>query len=141
MEATTAVKPKIFAFSNIVGGGDGEALAMAADGTVLGGHWCSHEGFVSHDLGVTPGSRPDRHADYAKHYPDGYEMEFVRAADIDAAAIPARRDSATERDLIGCQKRISRTGHACACRVASARLRPLIRRRLRRDGPQQNRPL
>ena len=77
------MKPKIFAFSNVVGGGDGQALAIAEDGTVLGEHWCSHEGYVSHDLGVTPGSRPDRHETYAKHYPDGYEMEFVRSRDID----------------------------------------------------------
>lgn len=75
-------KPKIYAFSNVVGGGDGIAYAMAEDGTVLGSHWCSHEGFVPHDLGVTDGSRPDRHETYAKHYPEGYEMEFVPAANV-----------------------------------------------------------
>lgn len=75
-------KPKIYVFSNVRGGGDGIALAMAADGKVLGSHWCSHEGFASEDLGVTPGCRPDRHEAYAKHYPDGYEMEFVRSADV-----------------------------------------------------------
>ncbi len=76
------VKPKIFAFSNVVGSGDGIAYAMAEDGTVLGSHWCSHECYVSGDLGVTPGSRPDRHETYAKHYPDGYEMEFVPASQV-----------------------------------------------------------
>jgi hypothetical protein len=75
-------KPKIFAFSNVVGGGDGIAYAIAEDGTVLGSHWCSNEFYVPGDLGVTPGSRPDRHETYAKHYPDGYEMEFVKAADV-----------------------------------------------------------
>lgn len=74
--------PKIFAFSNVVGVGDGVAYAMAEDGTVLGSHWCSSEHYVPHDLGVTDGTRPDRHETYAKHYPDGYEMEFVRAADV-----------------------------------------------------------
>jgi hypothetical protein len=74
--------PKIFCFSNVKGGGDGVAYAMAEDGTVLGSHWCSHEGFVPHDLGVEEGSRPDRHKTYAEHYPDGYEMEFVRASDV-----------------------------------------------------------
>lgn len=75
-------KPKIYAFSNVRGGGDGIAYAMAADGTVLGSHWCSHESYVPIDLGVREGCRADRHETYAKHYPDGYEMEFVRAADV-----------------------------------------------------------
>lgn len=74
-------KPKIFAFSN-VGGGDGIAYAIAQDGTVLGSHWCSDERYVPNDLGVRDGSRPDRHTTYAKHYPDGYEMEFVLACDV-----------------------------------------------------------
>jgi hypothetical protein len=73
---------KIYAFSNIVGGGDGVAYAMAEDGTVLGSHWCSNEGYVLMDLGVMPGSRPDRHETYRKHYPDGYEMEFVRSSEV-----------------------------------------------------------
>lgn len=75
-------KPKIFAFSNVRGGGDGIAYAIAEDGTVLGSHWCSHEGYVPYDLGVEAGHRPDRHEGYAKHYPSGYEMEFVQAADV-----------------------------------------------------------
>lgn len=79
--------PKIYCFSAVRGGGDGGAYAMAEDGTVLGSHWCSHEMYVSGDLGVKEGSRPDRHKeDYAPHYPDGYEMEFVCAADIDGHA-------------------------------------------------------
>lgn len=78
----TMAKPKIYCFSNVVGGGDGIALAMAEDGTVLGSHWCSHQSYVPHDLGVTEGARPDRHKTYAEHYPDGYEMEFIRADDV-----------------------------------------------------------
>lgn len=77
-------KPKIYVFSNVVGGGDGIAYAMAEDGTILGSHWCSHEGFAWGDLGVTEGSRPDRHVTYAEHYPDGYEMEFVPASNVRA---------------------------------------------------------
>lgn len=76
-------KPKIYCFSN-AGGGDGVAYAIAEDGVVLGSHWCSHEGYVSHDLGVDKGSRPDRHEAYREHYPDGYKMEFIRASEIDA---------------------------------------------------------
>lgn len=70
-------KPKIYCFSNVIGGHEGMAYAIAEDGTVLGSHWCSHEGYVPGDLGVEEGTRPDMHENYAKHYPDGYEMEFV----------------------------------------------------------------
>lgn len=73
---------KIYCFSNVVGGGDGIAYAMGDDGVVLGSHWCSSEYYVPEDLGVTEGCRPDRHETYKKHFPDGYEMEFVRARDI-----------------------------------------------------------
>lgn len=77
------MKPKIYCFSNVVGGGDGIAYAIAEDGTVLGSHWCSHEVYVPGDLGVTEGSRADRHEqDYAPHYPDGYEMEFVPSSEV-----------------------------------------------------------
>jgi len=68
---------KIYCFSNVVGGGEGVAYAIAEDGTVLGSHWCSYESYVP------PGSRPDKHKAYKEHYPDGYEMEFVRSADFD----------------------------------------------------------
>ncbi|NYS09352.1 hypothetical protein PBR31_00060 [Xanthomonas phage PBR31] len=80
------MKPKIYAFSNVVGGGDGPAYAMAEDGTVLGSHWCSNESYVLADLGVTEGARPDRHKTYAEHYPDGYEMEFVASRDVPSHA-------------------------------------------------------
>lgn len=98
-------KPKIFVFSNVLDGGDGPCYAIAESGHILGSHWCSHEGFARGDLGVTPGSRPDRHKTYAKHYPDGYEMVFVPSAEIEShdalqaafkmnEALPAEEDSA-----------------------------------------------
>lgn len=74
--------PKIYAFSNAAGGGDGIAYAMADDGTVLGSHWCSHEGYVEHDLAVNAGCRDDRHEAYRAHYPNGYVMEFVPASEV-----------------------------------------------------------
>lgn len=74
--------PKIYCFSNVVGGGDGIAYAMAEDGTILGSHWCSHECYVPNDLGAIEGKRLDRHESYKKHYPNGYEMEFVPARDV-----------------------------------------------------------
>lgn len=74
---------KIFCFSNVVGGGEGTAIAVGDDGTVLGSHWCSDEWYVPHDLGVTEGARPDRHETYKKHFPNGYEMEFVPAKNVE----------------------------------------------------------
>lgn len=74
--------PVIYAFSNTVGGGDGICYAMAQDGEVLGSHWCSNEAYAPHDLGVIEGSRPDRHEDYKKHYPNGYRMDFVPTPEI-----------------------------------------------------------
>lgn len=76
-------KPRIYVFSSVEDGSEGPCYAMAEDGTVLGSHWCSNETFASHDLGALPGSRPDRHEAYAKHYPGGYEMMFLSAATLD----------------------------------------------------------
>ena len=75
--------PVIYGFNN--GGAPGwfSAVSIAQDGHVLGGHCCSNEGYMEHDLGIIEGSRPDRHEEsYRKHYPDGYRMEFVRTADL-----------------------------------------------------------
>lgn len=74
---------KIYCFQNVVGGGEGVAYAMADDGEVLGTHFCSSEFYVPQDLGVREGCRLDRHETYAKHFPNGYEMEFVRAKDVE----------------------------------------------------------
>ncbi len=69
--------PVIYGFNN--GGPSGllHAVLIAEDGTQLGGHGCSHEGYMPHDLGILEGSRPDRHETFRQHYPDGYRMEFV----------------------------------------------------------------
>lgn len=70
--------PVIYGFNNGGSAGWMEASLVAQDGTYLGGHICSAEGYMPHDLGVIEGSRPDRHETFRKHYPDGYRMEFVR---------------------------------------------------------------
>ena len=69
--------PVIYGFNN--GGSHGwmSACLIAEDGTELGGHTCTSEGYMPHDLGVLEGSRPDRHETFRAHYPDGYRMEFV----------------------------------------------------------------
>ena len=79
-------KPKIFCYSTVVGGGEGTCYAIAEDGVVLGSHFCSEEIWLLNDLGVTQGARPDRHETYAAHYPNGYEMEFVPAVEVDGHA-------------------------------------------------------
>lgn len=74
--------PVIFGFNN--GGGSGflHGVLLAEDGTCLGGHLCSHEGYMRHDLGILEGTRPDRHEHFRKHYPDGYRMAFVSADEV-----------------------------------------------------------
>lgn len=75
--------PVIYGFNN--GGSPGwfSGCLLAEDGTGLGGHICSSEGYMPHDLGVLDGSRPDRHETFRAHYPDGYRMDFVSYADAD----------------------------------------------------------
>lgn len=75
--------PVIFGFNN--GGSPGwfSAVAIAEDGTCLGGHVCSDEGYMPYDLGILEGTRLDRHQnDYQKHYPNGYRMAFIPHADV-----------------------------------------------------------
>ncbi len=69
--------PIIYGFNN--GGATGFLFAclLAEDGTALGGHACSHESYMPHDLGILEGSRTDRHEGFKKHYPDGYRMDFI----------------------------------------------------------------
>jgi hypothetical protein len=74
--------PVIYGFNN---GGEPDWLRgvlLAEDGTALGGHICSDEGYMPHDLGILAGSRSDRHETFQKHYPDGYRMDFVPASDV-----------------------------------------------------------
>jgi hypothetical protein len=74
--------PVIYGFNN--GGEPGwmSAVLLAEDGTGLGGHCCSSEAYMPADLGVLEGTRPDRHEEFQKHYPDGYRMEFIRGEEV-----------------------------------------------------------
>jgi hypothetical protein len=69
--------PWIYGFNN--GGSPGwySAQLISQDGHWLGSHCCSHEGYMPADLGVLADTRPDRHEEFQKHYPDGYRMIFV----------------------------------------------------------------
>jgi hypothetical protein len=102
--------PVIYGFNN--GGSRNwlQAIAIAEDGAFLGAHICSDEGYMPHDLGILEGSRPDRHeAEYRRHYPHGYRMEFVTSAEYPthtgvlaavekANAIPKAAAAALEKD-------------------------------------------
>lgn len=78
--------PVIYGFNN--GGSSSflHAVLLAEDGTPLGGHACSSEGYMPADLGILEGTRPDRHEGFQRHYPDGYRMEFVGYKEIDGHA-------------------------------------------------------
>lgn len=78
--------PVIYGFNN---GGPVDWLTgqiLAEDGTALGGHICSSEAYMPHDLGILEGTRPDRHEHFRLHYPGGYRMEFVGAAAVKSHA-------------------------------------------------------
>ena len=53
--------PVIWGFNNGGPAGLLHAVAIADDGTVLGGHGCSAEGYMPADLGILEGTRSDRH--------------------------------------------------------------------------------
>lgn len=74
--------PAIYGFNN--GGEPGwySGVLLAEDGSYLGGHVCSHEGFMPGDLGVLEETRSDRHETFRAHYPGGYRMEFVRLNEV-----------------------------------------------------------
>lgn len=74
--------PIIYGFNNNNNNNGGtsewyEALLIAEDGEILGRHICSHEDYMSADLGVLEGARPDRHERFREKYPDGYRMTFI----------------------------------------------------------------
>ncbi len=74
--------PVIYGFNN--GGSPGFMYGqlIAEDGTALGNHLCSHEGYMYGDLGILEGRRADRHEGFRKHYPDGYRMDFVTESEV-----------------------------------------------------------
>ena len=74
--------PTIYGFNN--GGSDSwyTGQLIAEDGTGLGSHICSSEGYMFGDLGILEGTREDRHQDFKKHYPNGYRMEFVSSNNV-----------------------------------------------------------
>lgn len=80
--------PVIYGFNNGGSAGWYSACLIAEDGTGLGGHICSHEGYMPGDLGILKDSGSDRHEGFKAHYPDGYRMDFVPHSQVrDHAAL------------------------------------------------------
>lgn len=79
-------KRKIYCFIN--GGIPGlySVMAMAEDGTVLAGHGSSNEGWAIHDIGIRGECKHDK---YSAHYPDGYELIWVRKPNKHAGLMAA----------------------------------------------------
>ena len=78
---------KIFVFcnqKNCDGSGDWHNMvAIAEDGTCLAGHVCSNHGWAWNDMGFTSDWKRDR---YDKHYPDGWELEWVENTNLETHA-------------------------------------------------------
>lgn len=84
--------PAIYLFSN-ARNGDGAAYAMAEDGTVLGQHWCSHWGYMKHDLH----DRKDRREACEAHYPNGYRLVVLtEPGSLPPADVLARNKAAVQ---------------------------------------------
>lgn len=61
-----------------------EAVSLAEDGTFLGNHVCSCEGFMIGDLCLD--RRGFRTQTYEEHYPDGFRTTFVGVDSRDTSA-------------------------------------------------------
>lgn len=69
--------PKIFLYCYPApnwGEHDVIGYALAEDGTVLASHISSNKAFSQHDMGLTSNWK---HEAYEKHYPEGFELEWV----------------------------------------------------------------
>jgi hypothetical protein len=69
--------PIIYGWNNGGRAGFMQGRIVAQDGTLLGQHLCSNEGYMVSDLGMRPELNKWRHEDFKKHYRDGYRTEFV----------------------------------------------------------------
>jgi len=70
---------RIFVWINTGQGTDWQVgMAMAEDGAYLASHVSSSLAWAKHDMGVTPHNGDNwKHAAYAAHYPEGFELIWV----------------------------------------------------------------
>lgn len=88
--------PIVYLFSNSPDG-DGVAYAMAEDGHVLGSHFCSHWGYMKHDLH----DRRDNGAAMCLHYPDGYRLQVLGPGESPPPEVYARNQALRPTDEAG----------------------------------------
>lgn len=73
--------PKVYCFiagPGWIGRDNIEVVALAEDGTYLGGHISSSLDHAKRDIGHLPGThQKTRHADFRRHYPRGFVTEWV----------------------------------------------------------------
>lgn len=74
--------PIIYGFNNGGEPNHWRGMLLAEDGTCLGSHISSNEGFMIGDLGVLQGVSPTRQESFKQHYPDGYRLDFVSFRDV-----------------------------------------------------------
>ncbi len=61
-------------------GGDVIGYALTEDGHCIGQHLSSNMFYSKHDMGLTSDWK---HDNYSKHYPDGFELEWINEEDLD----------------------------------------------------------
>jgi len=82
--------PKIFLYCYPVQGwraNDVIGYALAEDGAWLASHRSSNKSFIKHDMGLTSNWK---HESYEKHYPEGFELEWVDDPDNHPGVAAAR---------------------------------------------------
>lgn len=71
----TTELPAIYIFANNRIQGEPNCIALAEDGTCVGGHFSSSNGFARLDMGLVEGHDwSKKNEGYAKHYPNGYRL-------------------------------------------------------------------
>ena len=93
--------PKIFLYCYPAqgwGAHDVIGYALAEDGAGLASHLSSNKSFSQHDMGLTSDWK---HESYKKHYPEGFELEWVDDPDNHpgVAAAYALNQQAVEHSL------------------------------------------
>lgn len=69
--------PKIYLFCVCSGRGWFNGYALAEDGHVLNCHLSSSARFSKGDMGLYDDDWSGKRNNYAAHYPDGYELEWI----------------------------------------------------------------
>lgn len=102
--------PVIYGFNNGLSGRLLEAVVMAQDGTKFITYPMRYEANMPVTLGILNGSSPELHEKFKRHYPEGYQMEFVPSEDIDS-------NKALQRAMALCDEREGNNNQAISLMV------------------------